>query len=60
MKSFKIFTICEICPADHSKEEKIGVTKAVSSLFENYFVFSAAIKFGLMNFVYYRRKEGYK
>ena len=55
-----MFTICEICPADHSKEEKIGVTKAVSSLFANYFVFSAAIKFGLMNFVYYRRKEGYK
>ena len=35
MKSFKIFTICEICPADHSKAEKMGVTKAVSSLFAN-------------------------
>ena len=35
VKSFKIFTICEICPADHSKAEKMGFTKAVSSLFAN-------------------------
>ena len=35
VKSFKIFTMCEICPADHSKAEKMRVTKAVSSLFAN-------------------------
>ena len=33
MKSFKMFIICEICPADHLKVGKKGVTKAVSSLF---------------------------
>ena len=32
MKSFKIFKICEICPADHLKaEKKKGVAKALSS-----------------------------
>ena len=33
VKSLKIFTICEICPPDHLKAEKIGVTEEVSSLF---------------------------
>ena len=33
MKSLKMFTICEICPADHLKAKKIGVAGAVSSLF---------------------------
>ena len=33
MKSFKMFIICEICPADHLKVGKKEVTKAVSSLF---------------------------
>ena len=33
MKSLKMFTTCEICPADHLKVGKKGVTKAVSSLF---------------------------
>ena len=34
VKSLKIFTVCEICLADHLKaEKKIGVTKEVSSLF---------------------------
>ena len=34
MKSLEIFTVCEICPADHLKTEKeIGVTKEVSSPF---------------------------
>ena len=33
MKSFKMFIICDICPADHLKVGKKGVTKAVSSLF---------------------------
>ena len=33
MKSFKMFIICEICPADHLKVGKKGVAKAVSSLF---------------------------
>ena len=33
MKSFKMFIICEICPADHLKVGKKGVTKALSSLF---------------------------
>ena len=33
VKPFKIFTICEICPPDHLKAEKIGVTEEVSSLF---------------------------
>ena len=33
VKSLKIFTVCEICPVDHLKAEKIGVTRAVSSLF---------------------------
>ena len=32
LKSLKIFTICEICPVNHLKSEKIGVAKAVSSL----------------------------
>ena len=26
VKPFKFFTICEICPPDHLKAEKIGVT----------------------------------
>ena len=30
VKSLKIFTICEICPPDHLKAEKIGVTEEVS------------------------------
>ena len=33
MKSLKIFTICENCPADNLKAQKIGVTNAVSLLF---------------------------
>ena len=33
MKSVKVFTVCEICPANHLKAEKNRVTKAVSSLF---------------------------
>ena len=33
VKSLKISTICEICPPDHLKAEKIGVTEEVSSLF---------------------------
>ena len=33
VKSLKIFTICEICPPDHLKAEKIGVTEEVSLLF---------------------------
>ena len=33
MKSLKMFTICEICPADHLKAKKIGVAEAVSSPF---------------------------
>ena len=52
MKSFKMFIICEICPADHLKVGKKEVTKAVSSLFAilcNFFVY---LKFGLMNLFY--------
>ena len=33
MKSLKMFTICEICPADHLKAKKIRVAEAVSSPF---------------------------
>ena len=33
MKSFEMFTICEICPADHLKVGEKEVTKAVSLLF---------------------------
>ena len=33
MKSLKMFTIFEICPADHLKAKKIGVAEAVSSPF---------------------------
>ena len=48
MKSLKMFTICEICPADHLKAEKgyMGSLHAICN-----FVFSFLyLKFGLMNF----------
>ena len=44
MNSLKIFTIC---PADHLKAGKIGVTKAVSSLY----AILCFLKFGLMKFI---------
>ena len=34
MKSVKVFTVCEICPANHLKAEKNRVIKAVSSQFQ--------------------------
>ena len=33
VNSLKIFTLCEIYPANHLEAKKIGVSKAVSSLF---------------------------
>ena len=33
VKSLNIFTIAEICPSNHLKAEKIGLVRAVSSLF---------------------------
>ena len=44
MNSLKIFTIC---PADHLKAGKIGVTKAVSTLY----AILCFLKFGLMKFI---------
>ena len=48
MKSLKMFTICEICPADHLKAEK-----GLHGQFARYLqfcVFFLYLKFGLMNF----------
>ena len=51
MKAVKVFTVCEICPANHLKAEKNRVTKAVSSLF-SIFCF-LRLKFGPMNFFFF-------
>ena len=51
MNSLKIFTIC---PADHLKAGKIGVTKAVSSLY----AILCFLKFGLMKFISSGTRKG--
>ena len=47
-----MFTICGICLANHLKAESIGVTEAISSLFEIFMFSRSFSNLGLMNIVY--------
>ena len=52
MKSPKNFTICENCPADQLKANKIGVTNIIFLLFAILcFLPDLHLKFGPMNFL---------
>ena len=57
MKSLKIFTICEICLANHLKAESIGVTEAISSLFVILMFSRSFSNLGLMN-IFYQKALG--
>ena len=50
VKSLKIFTVCEICLADHLKaEKKLGLQRKFHRYLQ-FCVFFLHLKFGLMNF----------
>ena len=51
MKSFKMFIICEICPADHLKVGKKGLQRHFPRYFQFCVIFFY-LKFGPMNFFY--------
>ena len=53
MKSLKMFTICEICPADHLKQRQFPRHLQFCVLF-------LYLKFGLMNFLSTGTKKGTK
>ena len=58
MKSLKIFTIFENCPADRLKVEKNWVYKGTSSRYFQFCVFFLYLKFGLMNFFFFLQALG--
>ena len=51
MKSFEMFTICEICPADHLKVGEKGLQRQFPRYLQ-FFVIFLHLKFGHMNCFY--------
>ncbi len=51
MKSFKMFIICEICPADHLKVGEKGLQRQFPRYLQFCVIFFY-LKFGPMNFFY--------